>query len=129
NRRSGWLCGGLTNPSRSVPTVETVTGPDLGDHATRALGSTGRRVGVRKERIEMANERRSVLRRALRILDTIKDAGEGLSLSEISRRSGVPLSTTHRIVGELHEWGALERDESGEYRIGLRLWEIAAATP
>jgi len=77
----------------------------------------------------MANERRSVLRRALRILDTIKDAGEGLSLSEISRRSGVPLSTTHRIVGELHEWGALERDESGEYRIGLRLWEIAAAPP
>jgi len=77
----------------------------------------------------MANERRSVLRRALRILDTIKDAGDGLSLSEISRRSGVPLSTTHRIVGELHEWGALERNENGEYSIGLRLWEVAAVTP
>jgi DNA-binding IclR family transcriptional regulator len=70
-----------------------------------------------------------VLGRALRILDTFERAGTGLSLSEISRRSGVPLTTTHRIVGELHEWGALERDDSGGYRIGLRLWEVAAHAP
>lgn len=77
----------------------------------------------------MGNERRSVLRRAMRILETIKDAADGLNLSEISRRSGVPLTTAHRIVSELHEWGALERDESGEYRIGLWLWEVAAVAP
>ncbi len=58
-----------------------------------------------------------------------EEAGTGLSLSEISRRSGVPLTTTHRIVGELHEWGALERGDSGSYRIGLRLWEVAAHAP
>ncbi|MEU6641495.1 IclR family transcriptional regulator [Saccharomonospora sp. NPDC046836] len=75
------------------------------------------------------NERRSVLRRALRILDTFSDSAAGLSLSEISRRSGVPLTTTHRIVTELHEWGALERDDGGDYRIGLRLWEVAARAP
>jgi DNA-binding IclR family transcriptional regulator len=77
----------------------------------------------------MAVERRSVLRRALRILDAFEEAQTGLRLSEISRRSGVPLTTTHRIVGELHEWGALERDSAGEYRIGLRLWEVAALAP
>ncbi|MFG1708067.1 IclR family transcriptional regulator [Nonomuraea sp. M3C6] len=77
----------------------------------------------------MAKERRSVLRRALHILDTCKDAEGGLSLSELSRRSGVPLTTTHRIVAELHEWGALERDDSGDYLIGLRLWEVAALAP
>ncbi|MEU3269761.1 IclR family transcriptional regulator [Saccharomonospora sp. NPDC006951] len=77
----------------------------------------------------MANERRSVLRRALRILDTFSDSANDLNLSEISRRSGVPLTTAHRIVGELHEWGALERNEAGEYRIGLRLWEVAALAP
>jgi DNA-binding IclR family transcriptional regulator len=70
-----------------------------------------------------------VLRRALRILDTFEDAETGLSLSVISRRSGVPLTTTHRIVSELHEWGALERNEAGDYRIGLRLWEVAALAP
>lgn len=75
------------------------------------------------------DERRSVLRRALRILDAFEDASGGLTLSEISRRSGVPLTTTHRIVSELHEWGALERDDAGSYRIGLRLWEVAALAP
>ncbi|WP_210770146.1 IclR family transcriptional regulator [Qaidamihabitans albus] len=78
---------------------------------------------------EVADERRSVLRRALRILDTFKDAPAHLTLSELSRRSGVPLTTTHRIVTELHHWGALERDDSGGYRIGLRLWEVAAHAP
>ncbi|URN00801.1 IclR family transcriptional regulator [Actinomadura madurae] len=81
------------------------------------------------EAVRMPKERRSVLRRALRILDVFEDAADGLSLSEISRRSGVPLTTTHRIVGELHEWGALERDDSGAYRIGLRLWEAASLAP
>lgn len=77
----------------------------------------------------MADERRSVLRRALRILETFSDCPTGLSLSEISRRSGVPLTTAHRIVGELLDWGALERDSTAGYRIGLRLWEIAALAP
>lgn len=77
----------------------------------------------------MSTQRRSVLRRALRILDTFSDAADGLSLSELSRRAGVPLTTTHRIVGELYEWGALERDDDGNYRVGLRLWEIAALAP
>jgi DNA-binding IclR family transcriptional regulator len=71
----------------------------------------------------------SVLRRALHILDAFEDAQTGLSLSEISRRAGIPLTTTHRIVAELYEWGALERASSGDYRIGLRLWEVAALAP
>lgn len=77
----------------------------------------------------MAQERRSVLERALRILGTFEDGPAGLSLSELSRRSGVPLTTTYRILRELTEWGALERDEAGDYRIGLRLWEVAALAP
>lgn len=77
----------------------------------------------------MEVERRSVVRRALRILDAFQDASSPLSLSEISRRSGVPLTTTHRIVVELHDWGALERDDSGRYRVGLKLWEVAVKAP
>jgi DNA-binding IclR family transcriptional regulator len=52
-----------------------------------------------------------------------------LSLSDISRRTGLPLATTHRLVGELAAWGALERDDKGRYRIGLRLWEVGALAP
>lgn len=50
------------------------------------------------------------------------------NLSELSRYSGLPLSTTHRLVTELVTWGALERVGSC-YRIGLRLWELGALSP
>src|SRR5690606_5290910 len=37
--------------------------------------------------------------------------------------------TAHRLVGELADWGALEREPDGGYRIGLRLWEVATLAP
>ena len=49
-----------------------------------------------------------------------------MSLSELSRRTGLPLTTVHRLAGELGRHGLLERDEQQRYRIGLRLWEIAS---
>jgi DNA-binding IclR family transcriptional regulator len=52
-----------------------------------------------------------------------------LTLSDIARSAGVPLSTAHRLVGELGAWGALERDDDGRYRIGLRIWELGALAP
>lgn len=55
------------------------------------------------------------------------DAEHGaLTLSELSRRTALPLTTAHRLAGELTRHGMLERDERGRYRIGLRLWEIAS---
>jgi DNA-binding IclR family transcriptional regulator len=47
----------------------------------------------------------------------------------MSRAVGLPLSTTHRLVGELVEWGALERSDDGRYRIGLRLFELGSLAP
>ncbi|MCI9886863.1 helix-turn-helix domain-containing protein [Micrococcales bacterium 31B] len=35
-----------------------------------------------------------------------------LTLSEIARRSGLPLATCHRLVAELVTWGALQRGAS-----------------
>jgi DNA-binding IclR family transcriptional regulator len=52
-----------------------------------------------------------------------------LRLSQLSRLTDIPLTTTHRQVGELVRWGALERAEDGSYRIGLRLWEVGSLAP
>ncbi|NLU75352.1 IclR family transcriptional regulator [Streptomyces sp. HNM0575] len=71
----------------------------------------------------------SVTGRALRVLEVFSPAAPVLTLTEISRRTGLPLTTAHRLVSELAGWGALERDPEGGYRIGLRLWEIAALAP
>jgi DNA-binding IclR family transcriptional regulator len=67
---------------------------------------------------------------ASRVLDVLAAFdGTDLTLTAIARRAGIPLTTAHRIVGELAAWGALERAEDGRYRIGLRLWEVGALAP
>lgn len=77
-----------------------------------------------------ARERgRTVTSRVLAILGSFDTAHSRLTLSEIARRSGQPLSTVHRLVAELEEWGALARDPAGGLRVGLRLWEIGQLAP
>lgn len=71
----------------------------------------------------------SVAARLFRVLEVFSAQRPALTLSAISRHSGLALTTTHRLVGELARWGALERGADGRYRIGLRLYEVAALTP
>lgn len=66
----------------------------------------------------------SVTGRVLSILAVFERSLAPRSLSDISAETGLPLSTTHRLVGELEDWGALQRDDNGRYQIGLRLWEL-----
>lgn len=75
------------------------------------------------------NPGKSVTARALSILDAFDIDHVRLTLTEIARRSDIPLATTHRLVGELETWGALERNDDGRYSIGLRLWEIGLLAP
>lgn len=65
----------------------------------------------------------------LAILDAFDFDHTALTLSELARRARMPLSTAHRVVGELHTWGGLERGTDQRYRIGLRLWEVASMAP
>ncbi|RAY16547.1 IclR family transcriptional regulator [Actinomadura craniellae] len=69
------------------------------------------------------------MERALTILAAFSPERPQMTLSEISRPTGLPVATAHRLTGTLTRWGALERDERGVYRIGLRLWEVAALAP
>lgn len=59
------------------------------------------------------------------MLAAFENRGGALSLSEIAGHASIPLSTAHRLVGELVEWGALERTDEGRYVVGLRLWEVS----
>jgi DNA-binding IclR family transcriptional regulator len=70
-----------------------------------------------------------VLARALQILGAFSADRPAMTLSELSRQTGLPVSTAHRMLAGLVAWGALERGEDGCYRIGLRLWEVGALAP
>lgn len=72
---------------------------------------------------------RTAADRLLAVLAAFDHAEPALTLTAISRRAGLTLPTAHRLVGMLTAWGALERDESGVYHIGLRLMELAALAP
>jgi len=71
----------------------------------------------------------SVLSRQLSILDAFDAGAVFLTLSEIAQRSGLPMTTTHRLVNELVDERLLERLPDRSYQLGLRLWELAARTP
>jgi DNA-binding IclR family transcriptional regulator len=71
----------------------------------------------------------SVSRRLLAVLDCFDGEDPWLTLTEVARRSGLPLSTARRLLGELTAWGGLERRDDGRYGIGLRLWEIGSRAP
>jgi DNA-binding IclR family transcriptional regulator len=51
-----------------------------------------------------------------------------LSLSQISRLSGVPMSTTHRVLAMLVELGAVERTGT-EYRMGDVMFSYGSRSP
>ena len=72
---------------------------------------------------------RSVTSRALSVLGAFDDAHSRLTLSQIARRAGLALTTTHRLLGELTAWQALERRDDGSYVIGRRLWHLGLLAP
>jgi DNA-binding IclR family transcriptional regulator len=62
----------------------------------------------------------------LAVLDALER--EPLTIRELARRTGLSVSSVHRVVMRLHTWGGLERTEGG-VRAGLRLFELGQLVP
>lgn len=71
---------------------------------------------------------RTVLNKAFAVLSALRSAETGLTRAQLARRTGLPMTTVHRLASELRQEGALELDASGVYRIGGWLWELGALT-
>jgi DNA-binding IclR family transcriptional regulator len=76
-----------------------------------------------------ADPGRSVLGRALAVLDTFSNERPEQALGTIAQNAGLPSATAYRLVNELVAWGALERVARGRYRVGLRLWQLGSLAP
>ena len=57
------------------------------------------------------------------------DAPDTLRLTDIARRTGLPLPTALRMVRVLVAWGGVERAADGSYRLGTRIRALGAAAP
>jgi DNA-binding IclR family transcriptional regulator len=63
------------------------------------------------------------------ILATLQSGGGQLSITEIARITGLPVSTTHRLAWELAAWQVLQRTDDGQFRIGLTLHRLSDGAP
>jgi IclR family acetate operon transcriptional repressor len=70
----------------------------------------------------------SVIGRAMTLLAAFRPADTALSLAELTRRTGIPKPTVHRLVGELASWDVVERTGTG-VRLGMRLFELGTMAP
>ena len=68
----------------------------------------------------------SMLTRLVSILGAFDATRTSMTVSALARRVEISLATTHRLVAQLVEQRLLERADSGEVRLGVRLWELAS---
>ncbi len=71
---------------------------------------------------------RSVLSRAMAVLDAFDATHRSMTVTEASNRADLPLTTTHRLLGELVAVGALAR-RGDQYVIGHRIWTLGLLAP
>jgi DNA-binding IclR family transcriptional regulator len=74
----------------------------------------------------MSNEGVAAVDRALSILDIFTDSDPRLTLTEISKRTGLYKSTAMRLAESLEKFGYLRRDDEGYYRLGAKPLHLGA---
>ena len=72
---------------------------------------------------------RSVAQRVLAIFAAFDPEHPELRLTDLARRAGLSLPTTHRLVGELAAGGMLARRPDGRYVIGPKTWDLGLLAP
>ncbi len=65
-----------------------------------------------------------VIERMFALIDVLASREDAVSLKEISERTGLHPSTTHRILNDLATGRFVDRPEAGNYRLGMRLLEL-----
>ncbi|HEX4978552.1 MAG TPA: IclR family transcriptional regulator [Acidimicrobiales bacterium] len=65
--------------------------------------------------------------KALEVLNCFRGGERDLGVTEITRRTGIPKSSVHRLCATLTAAGYLVRTERRGYRLGLRVFEIGSA--
>ena len=69
------------------------------------------------------------LERALRILEILADSHRGLTLSNLSTRTGLPKSSVHSLLLTLERTGYLHRSEvTGRYLFGIKMFSLATSS-
>lgn len=78
----------------------------------------------------MSGNRLTSVTNAVRLIKSFTSTRTTWGVSELSRELGISKSSVHRILATLTDEGMLEQDpETGRYRLGLAMYDLAAAVP
>ena len=67
------------------------------------------------------------VQRCLRLLSLFSEAPGGLSATEVTKLSGLPVSTVHRFLVNLQDAGFLDCSAKGKYHLGIACFSIGHA--
>ena len=67
--------------------------------------------------------------RVLALLSAFDETRPRQTLTELAHAAALPVSTAHRLLNELQEWDAVQRDPDGRYCVGRRLWQLGSLAP
>jgi len=70
-----------------------------------------------------------MLARIMRVLSCFSEDDPAVGAGEIAARTGIPVSTVHRLLVDLVGEGLLARAPGRTYTIGARLWELGELSP
>ena len=79
---------------------------------------------TKHDRAAAATPTIQVIERLFSLMDVLASREEPISLKEISEKTGLHPSTTHRILNDLTIGRYVDRPEAGSYRLGMRLLEL-----
>lgn len=68
----------------------------------------------------------SIIGRFVKIVSAFDDRHTSMSVAELGRRTGLPVTTTYRLVNDLLLERLLEREAGGDIHIGTRMWELVS---
>jgi DNA-binding IclR family transcriptional regulator len=78
-----------------------------------------------ESRAPREDSRTDMVGKALGLLVLLGDEPRGASAAELSRRAGLPFSTTYRLLGSLTRDGFVDYEPDGRrYRLGLRVFQL-----
>ncbi|MEL7158393.1 MAG: IclR family transcriptional regulator [Actinomycetota bacterium] len=78
----------------------------------------------------MASNRLSSVANAARVLKSFSSSQPVWGVTELARHLDLSTSTAHRLLSTLTDEGVLDQDlETGQYRLGLSIFDLAAAAP
>jgi DNA-binding IclR family transcriptional regulator len=110
--------------------METTAVSDTAPDTTAATATAARSAAIRTAIDTAQSGPPGAVEKSMLVLDTLPGDGSSIGVSEVARRTGLPKTTVHRILGLLADLDLADHDDyMAGYRLGRRIVDLVRETP